>query len=52
MTRLERLALTRPGRILTLTAGIALWVVAWPFFLPVVATALVCDAVDARKAKR
>jgi len=37
------------GQLATVAAGVALWAVAWPLFGPIVAVAVVCDAIDARR---
>jgi Na+/proline symporter len=44
--------LTRRGQLASLAAGLALWAVAWPLLVPAVATAVVCDAIDSRKARK
>jgi hypothetical protein len=40
---------TRLGQAATVCAGVALWAVAWPVFVPLVAIAVVSDALDARR---
>lgn len=40
---------TRAGQLATVAAGVALWAVAWPLFGPIVAVAVGCDYLDARR---
>ena len=55
MTRTARtgnfLLFTRAGQAAAFLAGAACWFVAAPVLIPLVATAVVCDAIDSRNRK-
>jgi hypothetical protein len=55
MTRYQRLGnfllFTRAGQAAAFLAGAACWFVAAPVLIPLVATAVLCDAIDSRRSK-